>query len=57
MKKEKRLTIVTIRSDGLDEAQIQCIKKQLKKALPKNHKIAVIGLSSNDGISVDTVRI
>lgn len=40
--------IVTLKSDSLNEKKIQKIKKQLKKALPRNAKSAIVCLDQDD---------
>lgn len=56
-KKNKKLTVITIRSDEINAKLLKTMKKQFKKSLPKNHKIAIIGVGSNDAVSVDTVEL
>jgi hypothetical protein len=54
MKKEKKLTVITIRSNQIDGKLLNAIKKQFKKTLPKGHKVALIGVGSEDS---DTVTL
>lgn len=55
-KKSKRLTILTIKSDDLDEGMIQRIRKEFKKALKSGKKTAIFGVGVKDSIEVTTIK-
>jgi hypothetical protein len=57
MTEEKKLTILTIRSDEIKQDAITKIQTQLNESLPKSHKAIIIVLGSNDALNVDTVTI
>ena len=47
----KKLLIITIKSDEMDQSQIDSLRDQLKGQLP-NHTVAVIGVSSNESVEI-----
>lgn len=52
---EKNLLIVTIKTDDLQEATMEAIRKQLKSQLP-NHDVAILGVNAHDDVSIMEVR-
>lgn len=47
--------IVTVRSDEIDKDILKGLKRQMKKAFPKN-KIAIFGVAREDEISISVLN-
>lgn len=47
--------VVTINSDEMDKELVKSIKKELKKAFPKN-RVAIFGLAKDDNLSISVLN-
>lgn len=57
-KKGQKLTVVTIKSDEIDESTLKKIRKEFKKAMKSGgkSKIAIFGVGAHESIEVVTVE-
>jgi len=54
-KKEKDLVIITFKTNDMDKAQADAMKKEFQKKLP-NKQVAVIIVSNEDDVKVTEVK-